>query len=142
LLAGLCISLYSCDKVTFPSFLSSAFFFSSQYLRLFSKSSRRCVLLPTWFASVAYHSMVSQKSNFFSEYDQSNWLSYVGYYERKVKISRSRLSETRDKHLLERESDRNWCHRHTRMSMIKLYGRSPWLHGHWRQHTGKVKRYR
>jgi len=51
-------------------------------------------------------------------------------YEGKVKSSQPSLHETWDKRPLGRELDRSWCLCHT-MSMG--------LHGHWRQHTGKVK---
>ena len=60
------------------------------------------------------------------------------FYEGGLKSSRPSLPETRDKRPLGRESDRSWCHRHT-TSMMKLFGSSPWLHGHRGQHTGKVK---
>ena len=46
--------------------------------------------------------------------------------------------ETRGKQTLGRDPDKSWCHRHT-TSMIKLIGRSPWLHEHRRQHMGMVK---
>ena len=63
----------------FLLFRSSASSFSSQYLLRFLKSSISCVLLlPTPFTSVICPSMASRK-HFFSEYDQSTWLSYVGY---------------------------------------------------------------
>ena len=76
----ICISsLCSTDKLSFLSFQSSA---SSQYLLLFLKSSRSCVLLlPTTFTSNICPSMASWRIiNFFSEYDQFNWLFYVRYY--------------------------------------------------------------
>ena len=72
----ICISSFCVND----NFLSSASYFSSQYLLLFLKSSRSCVLLlPTPFTSVIcqWH---NEGGNLFSEYDQSNWLFYVGYY--------------------------------------------------------------
>ena len=67
-------------------------------------------------------------------------LSYI--YEGDLKSFRPSLHETRDKQPLGRYPDRSWCHRHTK-SMIQLFFRlSPWLHGHQRQHTGKVKSFR
>ena len=41
------------------------------------------------------------------------------------------LRETRGKRPLGRDPDRSWWHLRT---SVKLFGRSPWLHGHWRQH--------
>jgi hypothetical protein len=53
----------------------------SQYLLLFLKSSSSSiVLLPTPFTSVICPSMASKGGNFFSEYDRSNWLFFLGYY--------------------------------------------------------------
>ena len=59
-------------------------------------------------------------------------------YEGKVKSSRPSLREIRDKQPLGRDPYRSWCQCHT-TSMIKLYGHCQWFHGHWWQHTGKVK---
>ena len=58
--------LYSCDKLSFPYFRSSASSFSSQYLLLFLKSSRSCVLLflPISFTSVICPSMASSRRQF------------------------------------------------------------------------------
>ena len=64
----ICIpSLCSIDKLSFPSFRFSASSFSSQYLLLFLKSSRNCVvvlLLPTPFTSVVYPSVASWRKQF------------------------------------------------------------------------------
>ena len=51
---------------------------------------------------------------------------------RRVKSSRYSLRKTREKLPLGRDPDRGWHHRHT---SVKLFGRSPWLNGHRRQHT-------
>ena len=62
-------------------FLSSASSFSSQYLLLFLKSSRSCVLLlPTPFISVICPSMASWRRQFLLRIWPCNWLSYAGYY--------------------------------------------------------------
>ena len=56
-------------------------------------------------------------------------MMYNRTYEDKVKSSRRRLHETRDKRPLGRESDRSWCHRNT-TSTIKLFWSqlmSPWV---------------
>ena len=45
-------------------------------------------------------------------------------YEGKVKTSQPSLCETRDKWLLGQETDRSWCHRHTR-NMIKFFWSQP-----------------
>ena len=42
-------------------------------------------------------------------------------YKGKVKSSRPSPRETCDKRPLVRESDSGWCHRHTMMSVIKIY---------------------
>ena len=63
----------------FHLFQSSASSFSSQYLLLFLKSSRSCVLLPTHFTSAICVQLYNEKDNFFLEYVQSNWLLYSGY---------------------------------------------------------------
>ena len=66
----------------FHLFRSSAVSFSSQYLLLFPKSSRSCVLLlPTPFTSVICSSTDHERGKFFSEHGQSNWIFLkVGYY--------------------------------------------------------------
>ena len=70
------IRLINCRLLLFQSSASS---FISRYL-LFLKSSRSCViLLPTTFTSVICPSMHHEGGNFFSEYDRSNWLFYLGY---------------------------------------------------------------
>ena len=51
------------------------------------------------------------------------------HYEGKVKSSWPSLHETRDTRQLDRNPDRSWCHHHT-TSMVELFGRSSWLHGH------------
>ena len=68
-------SLCSIDKLSFPSIS----IFIAQYLLLFLKSSRSSVfLLPSTLPSVLqWH---HEGGNFFSEYCQSNWRFYIGYY--------------------------------------------------------------
>ena len=70
-----CISsLCSIGKLSFPSFSTFSFLFSSQYLVLFLKSSMSCVLLlPTSFTSVICPSMGSWICL------NNNWLLYVCY---------------------------------------------------------------
>ena len=70
-------------------FRSSASSFTSQYLLLFLKSSRSCVLLllPTLLLPSSDLQWHHEGGNFFSEYDRSNWLFYVGYLFRSVLFS-------------------------------------------------------
>ena len=46
------------------------------------------------------------------------------FYEGRLKSFRPSLRETRDMRPLDRESNRSWCHRHTK-SMIKLFWSQP-----------------
>ena len=77
----------SIDKLSFPSIRTSASSFSSQHHLLFLKSSRSCVLLlPFPFTSSCVFQWHHEGDNSFSEYNQTNWLFYVGYY---LKVSYS-----------------------------------------------------
>ena len=67
------VSLCSIDKLSFTSFSNSASSFSSQYLILFLKLSRSCVLLlPTPFTSSSVLQWRHEGVNLFSEYDHCN----------------------------------------------------------------------
>ena len=66
---------------SFHLFRSSASSFSSQCLLLYLKSFKSCVLLlPTSFTFIICLSIAYKGGNFFSEYEQSKWLFYLGYY--------------------------------------------------------------
>ena len=81
----ICISfLCLCVNPRPQLFRSSASSFSSKYLLLFRKSSRRRVFLLSLLLLLSFPPSVLQwhheEGTVFSEYDQSNWLSYVIYY--------------------------------------------------------------
>ena len=63
--------------------------------------------------------------------DKGNDMSYVG--KLKVLDLAYNRRETQDKRPLGRNPDTSWCHHHTSVKLF--FGRSPWLHGHRRQHT-------
>ena len=65
-------ALCSIDKLSFPYFSIFSFLFSLQYILLFLKSLRICILLRTPFTSVICPSMASWSRQFL--------LCYVGYY--------------------------------------------------------------
>ena len=82
------VRLMNCRFHLFRSVDSS---FSSEYV-LFLNSSRNCFF---FFLLILFPSTVLQwhheGGNFFSQYDQSNWIFYVGYYLRCTKaLNRSR----------------------------------------------------
>ena len=112
------------------------------------KSSRPC-LQPTWNsggAAVGYGPGQELVSPSLYEYDKAflvadqGSMSIEGRRRARWKVFGLPYNrrEIRDKRPLGRNTDRSCCQRHT-TSIIKLFGRRPWLHGHRRQHTDKVK---
>ena len=58
-------------------------------------------------------------------------------YKGKVKSSWPSLRETRDKRPFGSDAERSWCHRHISVNnfLKSFFSRSPWFHGHRRQHS-------
>ena len=85
-----------------------------------------------------YRISVDPSMSTMSRHHMVSNLNQIYLYEGGLKSFWPSLRKTRDKRPLGRESNRRRCLRHTK-SMIKFFGRSPKLHGHRRQYTGKVK---